>query len=329
MPIYESTMTYEEMKKCAADGHVCAVCNGPLSVAWDGKGYILRCQDLNHNKITIHDVKNEERIRQYKMDSKALTNLTEKEMVARVGMGKFAQDLKPDERRMLAVMAINYGFDPAMGEMTIYQGRPYISVDGRYRKAQETGLLESVWARPATKDEKEAWEIPPGDYFFRAEVKVKNAGIFVGWGRVFAAEVSGGKGFKPVEKNPQRMAEKRAEVQALRKAFHIDLPSIEEAGTPDDPNVIDSTANVLPDAVNPAQDGQGDRVIGDTDIPANVGELCAWSFAHGKKYNGAWVAQQLGLILAADIKDIKNAYLTIKEITGWEAYKKGGEIATK
>jgi hypothetical protein len=104
-----------------------------------------------------------------------------------------------------------------------------------------------VESRPATKEERAQWQIPDTDYFFRSDVHVKEAAFpFVGWGRVFAAETINGKGFKPVEKNPQRMAEKRAEAQALRKAFHIDLPSFEDIGSPvDDPNVVESTARVV------------------------------------------------------------------------------------
>jgi len=260
MPIYEPEIKYADMKRIVEDGHVCGECGGRLNIAFIGGKNVLRCANLEHHTITMHDYKNEERIRQHKMDSTALTKLTENQMLARVSMGgKFVDDLNPVEKRKLASLARFYGFDPAMGEMTIYQGRPYVSIDGRYRKAQETGKFNGVESRPATKEEYESQRIPPEDYLWRADVHVKGAAYpFVGWGRVFAGETMGGKGFKPVEKNPQRMAEKRAEAQALRKAFHIELPSIEEVGTPDDPNIIESTARVVepPIASDIAQDAQ-------------------------------------------------------------------------
>jgi hypothetical protein len=152
-------------------------------------------------------------------------------MLQRIDAARFPGELTAADKKALAIAAITYGFDPIMNEISIYQGRPYISIDGRYRKAQETGKLDGVETRPANKQERIDWEIPDGDYFFRSEVYVK--GIprpFVGWGRIYEAETHG-KGFKPVEKNPQRMAEKRAEAQALRKAFHIPLPSYEDIGT--------------------------------------------------------------------------------------------------
>jgi hypothetical protein len=187
--------------------------------------------------MTRHDTQYEKKIQiekeGRKMDSKSLMVMDNETMLARVNMAKFPQDLKPDEKKLLAQVAITYGFDPLMGEVTIYQGRPFVSIDGRYRAAQETGELDGVETRPANEQERKDWQIPDGDFFFRAEVYVKGASRpFVGWGRVRSVETQGGKGFKPVETNPQRMAEKRAEAQALRKAFHIPLPSVEDIGAP-------------------------------------------------------------------------------------------------
>jgi hypothetical protein len=234
----EQELTQKDMEALAKD-HSCA-CGGSLSVAWGGSlginGYILRCsENPEHNTVTRHDKKYEQMKKEYfSMESKSLMTMPESKMIERVNMAKFPQDLTIPEKKLLARAAITYGFDPLMGEISIYQGRPFVSIDGRYRKAQETGLLDGVETRPANKQEKTDWEIPDGDYFFRSEVYVKGASRpFVGWGRVRASETVGGKGFKPVETNPQRMAEKRAEAQALRKAFHINLPSFEDIGSPD------------------------------------------------------------------------------------------------
>ena len=236
--ITEATMPHTDMIKAEANGYLCAVCQGRVSVAWGGgfgvSGYILRCQDINHAGVTRHNVSEENKKREYySMDSTALQNMDEKTMVSRVEMARFPQALTQADKRLLAQVAITYGFDPLMGEISIYQGRPFVSIDGRYRKAQETGKLNGVSSRPSTEQERKAWKIPEADYFFRAEVMVSGAEYpFVGWGRVYQSEI-GGKGFLPIEKNPQRMAEKRAEAQALRKAFHIPLPSIEDIGSPE------------------------------------------------------------------------------------------------
>ena len=234
-------MTHVDMRKAVDNGYLCAVCQGRLSVCWGGSygfnGWVLRCgNDIGHKGITRHDIKYENKIKEHlSMDSTALTTMDEKTMLARVEMARFPQDLTVQDKRLLAQVAITYGFDPLMGEVTIYQGRPFVSIDGRYRKAQETNLLDGVETRPATKQERIEWQIPDGDYYCRAAVWLKGSSRpFVGWGRVLMTDTQGGKGFKPVEKYPQRMAEKRAEAQALRKAFHIPLPSIEDIGSPEE-----------------------------------------------------------------------------------------------
>lgn len=241
--IAESDLTYEQMRDLEKT-HRCGICGSLLTTAWGGSlgvnSYILRCsQDVTHTGITRHNNTSELEInkikKEFKLDSNSLMKMPEKSMLARIDMAKFPKDLSLLEKKLLAQVAISYGFDPLMGEVSIYQGRPYVSIDGRYRAAQETGKLNGVNTRPSTKQEREDWKIPDGDYFFCAEVFVKGADYpFIGWGRVYQPETVGGKGFTPVEKNPQRMAEKRAEAQALRKAFHIPLPSIEDIGSPED-----------------------------------------------------------------------------------------------
>ena len=170
------------------------------------------------------------------MESKELTTMSQEKMLARINQAKFPQELKKEERELLATAARTYGFDPIMGELTIFQGRPYVSIDGRYRKARDTGKLDGVKTRPASKEEREAWSIPIEDYFFKAEVFVKGCAYpFEGWGRVRAKERNDKGEYKPVDTNPQRMAEKRAEAQALRKGFSIPLPSLEDIGFEEEP----------------------------------------------------------------------------------------------
>jgi hypothetical protein len=328
----EAEITLEEMKRLAEDGHLCGECGGRLTVAFVNGQDVLRCgNSLEHKTITRHDYRDEKRIGEYRMDSTALTKMTPGMMEARVAIGKFSSDLAPIERKHLAMLAINYGFDPAMGEMTIYQGRPYISIDGRYRKAQETGKLAGVNTVPATPEEYKAWKIPEEDYFFKAVVKKRengNVDEYTGWGRVRASETHG-KGFRPVESNPQRMAEKRAESQALRKAFHIDLPGIsdfEDIGV-DDPNIIESTAREVKEPASaqqpPEKSGDSPATPGPEEYPETLDELLRYAAQNGK--SGSWVAKQANVTFAAEIpeKDYKNVYLTIKQVGNWKPYKKG------
>ena len=325
MPITEKQMSHEEMERHADKGYLCAECQGSLTVAWGGslgiQSYILRCgSNVNHEGITRHDKKYEDKVRQIKeargMDSKALEAMNEQTMLQRVEMGKFPQDLKPEEKRLLAQVAITYGFDPLMGEVTIYQGNPFISIDGRYRKAQETGRLDGVNTRPATKQEREDWQIPDGDYFFRSEVWVKGSSRpFVGWGKVRKSETTGGKGYKPVETNPQRMAEKRAEAQALRKAFHIPLPSAEDIGSPE--YDIESTGRVVNETTGEITEQPPviDTPPEATEPPTEVGTTEVKSDAEGN------LKEQIMFLQSKGLKAWTNANILgyLKNITGQEA----------
>ena len=246
--ITETEMPYEEMQRVVNQGYLCAECQSILTIAWGGaygiSSCVLRCgKEATHKGITRHDKKYEQEIKEgFSMNSNALMTMGEAAMLKRVEMARFPQQLTVADMKLLAQVAITYGFDPLMSEVTIYQGRPFVSIDGRYRKAQETNRLDGAESRPATKKEREDWQIPEGDYFFRAEVYVKDAShAFVGWGRVRVSETKPGSTkqgdttstYKPIQSNPQRMAEKRAEAMALRKAFHIPLPSVEDIGSPD------------------------------------------------------------------------------------------------
>jgi len=335
MPIKESDMSLEDMQK-ASQTDVCGECGGVLSVAWGGSigfdGYILRCSNINHSTITRHKKQSdyekqlEKEFKEVqKMDSKALTTMTENQMLTRISSAKFPQELTTPDRKALAIAAINYGFDPLMGEISIYQGRPFVSIDGRYRKAQETGKLNGVRTRPATKQERAEWEIPDGDYFFKAEVYVKGSSMpFEGWGRIRAVEINATGKFKPVDANPQRMAEKRAEAQALRKAFHINLPSMETMGTTeeeespviiDGKNVIESTGEIK-DSQETTEKSPGEQP--GSQIPTTIKELYEYAAKHGKTYTPSWVEKTLGVKDTAEIaKDIPKAYRGLKDVTGW------------
>lgn len=204
--------------------------------------------------MTKHDRKMDEHFRIVreveKVDTVSLQKMDENQMLGRIALAKFPKDLSIPERKLLAQVALSYGLDPLMGEITIYQGNPWVSIDGRYRKAHETGQLDGVETRPATHEERESWQIPAGDYFFRAEVRKTGCSFpFVGWGRVRKAETAG-QGYKPVENNPQRMAEKRAEAQALRKAFYLPLPSIEDMGN-GQTEYIEGECQVVPEVEQP------------------------------------------------------------------------------
>jgi len=252
-------MPLEDMQKVVDRGYTCGQCGARLNIAWGGSfginSQILRCgKDINHNTINRHDKQREAQIKiireVQKMDSTALMKMDEAKMMQRVEMAKFPQDLTLPQKKLLAQVAITYGFDPLMGEVSIYQGNPYVSIDGRRRKAQETNELDGTATRPATPAEKEAAMVPQEDHYWHADIWRKGyARPFEGWGRVSKEEIDRAIAnskknnrdpyFLPVVKDPRGIAEKRAEAKGLRKGFHIPLPSFEDIGSPEEDPVTD------------------------------------------------------------------------------------------
>ena len=237
MPIYEPDLSYEDMKK-ALHTFKCAVCSNHLTLAWSAQqnSYMLRCgKVLEHEGVVplgrdpeLLEIANKLKGRPLPMETKELKKQTKETMLARVDMAKFPKDLTRADRALIATVALEYGLDPLFGELMIYQGRPYVTIDARRRKAQETEKLDGISARPATKQERVARRVPDEDYLFVAEVWVRGASHpFEGWGRVKESETKGDPHL-PVVKDPAAQAEKRAEAQGLRRGFHLPLPSFEE-----------------------------------------------------------------------------------------------------
>jgi len=248
MPIYEPDLSFGDMGK-AVKSFKCAQCSRYLLVAWSAQknSYVLRCgESLEHEGVVPYgrdpellEIANKLKGRPLPMETTALKKLDPKQMLQRVSQAKWPKDLTQADLGLIAKVCTDYGLDPLFGELMIYQGRPYVTIDARRRKAQETGQLDGISARPATTAEREARKVPAEDYLFVAEVRVKGASFpFVGWGRVQESETSGSQ-FLPIVKDPAAQAEKRAEAQALRRAFHMPLPSAEE--------IIEGEFAVLPE----------------------------------------------------------------------------------
>ncbi len=148
--------------------------------------------------------------------------------------------------RMIAKVSIAYGLDPLMGEVILYQGKPYVTIDGRLRKAQEHEQYAGLECRPATDAERAAFRCAETDHLWRAEVYRRDwRKPVVGWGRVTVNDhnaIARGQ-------HAQAIAEKRAKARALRDAFSIPLPSAEDAEdySPAPSRYVDSTTGEITD----------------------------------------------------------------------------------
>lgn len=144
---------------------------------------------------------------------------------AKGGSPAFPRDLTPIQASELARVALAYGLDPILGELTIYQGRIYVGIDGRTRKANEHPAYDGLECVPASDAERKGFRCSEDEHLWIARVWRKDRKVpFVGYGR------AGGAGDRnPVSKTyGQEMAQKRAKHRALRDAFSIPLPGDEE-----------------------------------------------------------------------------------------------------
>jgi hypothetical protein len=144
---------------------------------------------------------------------------------ASAGNALFPKDLSQSQAVVLARLALAYGLDPIAGEIIPYQGKAYVTIDGRVRKAQENPAYDGLECVPATDDERKAFRCSDDEHLWIARVWRKDRRVpFVGYGR------SGGKGDRnPVSREyGAEMAQKRAKARALRDAFSMPLPSYED-----------------------------------------------------------------------------------------------------
>lgn len=129
--------------------------------------------------------------------------------------GKIAQMNAEQQAMFLMALGQLLGVKAELGEIILYQGKPYITLDGRLRLAHASGLFSGLEARPATQLERRNYGAEDGEALWVADAYRRGAGrSFKGWGHVPKTDRN------PVSKtHPREMAKKRAKYDALRIAF--------------------------------------------------------------------------------------------------------------
>ena len=135
------------------------------------------------------------------------------------------------------LMCQRYGLDP-VSDVTLFEGRPFITIDGRLRLLRAHPEYRGYTCRPLTRAEKPDWGYEPDDIVIECTVRTTTWGEISARGKVSAAEVkaareraeSSGKRPAPIGVHPVEIAEKRAIARAERAAFGQDvLPDEDEA----------------------------------------------------------------------------------------------------
>ena len=139
------------------------------------------------------------------------------------------ETLSLDIIQTLVAYAEKYELDPYRGHVAIMYGKPYITIDGYLWYANLTRQPYRLKTRPLTAEERANFRIGEQDHAWLAEIELVNANnYFSGLGIVTQAEMTEmskkdrTKLRSPVvAAHPWQLAQKRAEWQALRRAFPI------------------------------------------------------------------------------------------------------------
>jgi hypothetical protein len=116
-----------------------------------------------------------------------------------------------------------------LGHVCLYYGKPYITIDGYYYHKNRTGMKFAVLTTPMTADERASYQVIDGDHAYISRALDRERGeLGRGVGVVTQEEMNEKSEKHPehfaapvLHDKPQRMAEKRAEWQLMKKMCPI------------------------------------------------------------------------------------------------------------
>jgi len=138
---------------------------------------------------------------------------------------KFSKDCNKEQALEVARIALAYELDPFLGELIPYQGRPYITIDGRIRLADRHPGYDGYDIDPATETERKALGATQDEIVWKCTVHRRDRSRpTTAYGRA-----GGNAEANPVAKRwTAEVAMKRAVHRALRAAFPVPIPGLED-----------------------------------------------------------------------------------------------------
>ncbi len=228
--------------------NLCADHKSLLVVAWHAgdNAYVLRCgEDHYPDTLVRKSTLTEEYKRSPDVREPAAANLKRRAEAQATGIVYKGEnddwwlvpttDLGSGETlsaitvHRLIKFALKYHLDPMRGHVVLMYGKPYITIDGYLYYANFQKISYTLTTRPLTDPERKTYLIPDGAHAWVSEIIDKSGEqSVIGLGVVTQEEMTElAKGKKDqlkspvVAKHPWNMAQKRAEWQALRRAFPI------------------------------------------------------------------------------------------------------------
>ena len=154
----------------------------------------------------------------------------------------------PAQLNLLALFCQKHHLLPG-DDVTLYEGKPWITVDGRVKLLRRNQEYRGYTQKPLTSDEKIEWGWSPKDIVIRTTIRTVTYGEIEGFGRVSHAEREGvsvqGVRHNPVaHHHPVEMAMKRSLSRAERLAFGTE-------SMVDDEELEDTARTVIEERNNP------------------------------------------------------------------------------
>lgn len=236
-------LSYEEMRALEKT-HICAVCDGELVTVWDAEGecHRLCCgADRTHNGVKRRPTASKLLARgeldkfagkgaQASLERLATEHSERFNLLAKKDI-QTTKELTPEQIGALVLFAESVGLNAFLGHACIYYSKPYITIDGYYYLNNRREKPYRLGTRPMAQWERLCYSVGDEDIAFIAEAwfgveKLPTTGT----GIVTKEEIEGKSARQPeqyrspvVRGHPQRMAEKRAEWQLLRKLISLEV----------------------------------------------------------------------------------------------------------
>lgn len=241
------TGDYDQLNQMASR-NVCSEDGGHLDVAWYSKEkcWVIRCgkghyPDMITRQLSLtqeylagrelpkyieKNVKKGVEKRQMQQSENSTWTMMVPSLRADLGTGEV---LSLAAVKSLIKFARDYDLDPRRGHVVLMYGLPYITIDGYLYHANQEKIPYKLESRPLKDIEKTEYLIPEGAHaWVTTVVKVESGATFTGQGIVTQDEMTEESKHKPgqlahpvVADHPWQLAQKRAEWQALRRAFPI------------------------------------------------------------------------------------------------------------
>jgi len=221
---------YDKLIKIA-EINVCAKCKGRVEVAWLGgeeKTYVLRCQCGDTAAVSRVMSPTEEHKAGLLVPERSVINLLPDKDLGDNSL------LPLDRIQALIEFAEELGLDAYRGHVVLMYGQPYVGLDGYLYHANRSRRPYRLESRPLTEDERAAMQLKKGDHGWKSDITFPDTNqLFTGIGIVTRGEMTETSKKKPdqlrypvVAAKPQIMAQKRADWQALRRAFPLERQEV-------------------------------------------------------------------------------------------------------